>query len=169
MATMRFRWGLRGYVAIGVLTVAVATAIGYRGETFDGVVIRVIDGDTIAFKGDQGEVTVRLQGIDAPELDQAWGLEAKAAAARLCLGEKVHVSVVDVDRYKRRVCDVRLPDDRDLANELVRIGAAWWHPQYAPRDYVKKGLQIQARTSKIGLWSHPPSVEPWTHRHGLTR
>lgn len=169
MATIRYRWGMRGYVAIGVVTVAVAAAIGYRGESFDAVVVRVVDGDTLAVQGSSGELVIRLWGIDAPEMDQVWGMESKVALGRLCIAESVHVDVVAVDQYKRRVCKVKMADGRDLADEMVRAGAAWWASQYAPRDVVKKGLMLEAQAGKIGLWSYPTRVPPWIHRHGRRR
>ena len=164
MATMRFRWTHRGYVAIGVVTVAIAAAWGFRGETFDAVVVRLVDGDTLAVQGDQGELVLRLWGVDAPEMDQTWGMESKIALGLMCFGETVHVKVVDVDRYKRRVVKVRLPDGRDLGDEMVRGGCAWWASKYAPRDAVKKELMLEARAGKIGLWSRPPCQSPWEHR-----
>lgn len=164
MATIRYRWGNRGYVAIGVITLAIAAAIGYRGESFDGVVVRVVDGDTLCIQGEAGELVLRLWGVDAPELKQIYGKESRVALGLLCVGETVHVEVKDVDRYSRRVAVIRLPDGRDVANEMVRAGAAWWYTDYAPRDAVKKGLMLEARASKIGLW-RLPSEPPWTYRH----
>lgn len=163
MATIRYRWGNRGYVAIGVLTLAIAAAIGYRGESFEGVVVRIVDGDTLCLQGEAGEFTLRLWGVDAPELRQSYGKESKDVLGRLCIGETVKVVVKDVDRYSRRVVTIRLQDGRDVANEMLRLGAAWWYADYAPRDAVKKGLMLEARASKIGLWRQP-SEPPWTYR-----
>lgn len=165
MATIRYRWSTRGYVAIGVIAVAIAGAIGFRGESFDAQIVRIVDGDTLAVQSTTGECLVRLWGVDAPEMDQIWGMESKIALGLMCMGEKVRVDVVDVDRYKRRVCNLQLPDGRDLSNEMIRIGAAWWYQDYAPRDAVKKGLMLEARAGKLGLWNHPPIVAPWSHRH----
>ena len=165
MATMRYRWTMRGYVAIGLITVAAAAMYGYRGESFDAQVVRITDGDTLEVQGQSGELVIRLWGVDAPEMDQVWGMESKVALGTLCFGEKVHVDVVDVDRFKRRVCTIRLPDGRDVSNEMLRAGAVWWYQDYAPRDAVKKGLQDEARAGKIGLWSHSPCEAPWSHRH----
>jgi micrococcal nuclease len=165
MATMRFRWTRRGYVAIGVITVAIAAAIGFRGESFDAQVVRIVDGDTLAVQGTSGELILRLWGVDAPEMSQVWGMESKIALGLMCMGETVHVDVVDVDRFKRRVCTIRLLDGRDVSNEMLRAGCAWWYTDYALRDSVKKGLQYEAQLSKIGLWAHPPIQSPWCHRH----
>jgi len=166
MATIRFRWSNRGYIAIGVVTVAIAAAFGFKGERFEGVVVRVIDGDTIAFKGDPREVVVRIFGIDAPEMDQTWGMGAKMAMGTLCMGETVHVEVVDVDRYTRRVARVTLPNGRDLGEELVMLGAAWWSREYAPRYEQLHQLELGARETKVGLWNHPPCIDPadWRRR-----
>jgi len=164
MATIKYRWSHRGYIAIGVVTVAIAAAFGFRGERFEGVVVRVIDGDTVAFQGDNREVIVRLWGIDAPEMDQVYGLDSKIALGMLCMGETVHVEVVDVDQYKRRVAIVTLPDGRDVGDEMVRAGAAWWAVEYAPRDSNKRGLQLEAQGVKRGLWGHPPCLAPWQWR-----
>jgi endonuclease YncB( thermonuclease family) len=161
---MRWRWSTRGYVAIGVITVAVVAGFGFRGETFDAQVVRIVDGDTLCVRCQAGDLVLRLWGVDAPERDQVWGMESKVALGRLCIGEKVRVVVVDVDRYKRRVCNVTLPDGRDVGNELVRAGAAWWAADYAPCDLVKRGLQFEAQAGKVGLWFHPPCQAPWRHR-----
>ena len=46
---------------------------------------------------------VRLWGIDAPELHQAFGTRAKQLASELAFGRTVVVQVKDTDRYKRKV------------------------------------------------------------------
>lgn len=45
----------------------------------------VVDGDTISI----GDVRIRLAGIDAPELDDPWGKQAKWAMVKLCKGHVV--------------------------------------------------------------------------------
>ena len=166
MSTMRFRWSHRGYVAIGLITVALVGAYGFRGEQFDGVVVRIIDGDTIAMHGAPNEIIIRIWGVDSPEMDQPYGVGAKMAMGELCMGHMVHVEVKDVDRYKRRVGRVTLPDGRDLGEELVRQGAAWWARKYAPRDRQLKKFEATARAGEVGLWDHPPCIDPsiWRKR-----
>lgn len=163
MATLRYRWTNRGYVAIGVTTLAIVAAFAYRGESFDAVVVRVLDGDTVSVQGQSGDHILRLWGIDAPEMDQIWGMESKIALGTMCIGKTVHVEVKDVDRYKRRVVTIRLPDGRDVSDEMLRQGAAWWYTDYAPYDAQKKGLQNEARAGKLGLWRLPGEA-PWIHR-----
>ena len=52
------------------------------------VVERVVDGDTIVL---DDKTSVRLLLIDAPELDQCFGPEAKEALQKLVLGQTVRL------------------------------------------------------------------------------
>ena len=42
-------------------------------EKFEGKVIALADGDTITVLRDKSQVKIRLEGIDAPEKNQAFG------------------------------------------------------------------------------------------------
>ena len=77
---------------------------------------------------------IRLWGIDCPESKQPFGTRAKQFTGDLAFGKTVAVRVRDVDRYHRTVAEVILPDGRNLNQELVRAGLAWWYQQYARRE-----------------------------------
>lgn len=82
-------------------------------------VTEVIDGDT--FKTDAVASSVRLEGVDAPELRFRNGTRAKAALERLIGGRKVIISVVGKS-YGRRVAHVwRAFDYLFVNNEMIRI------------------------------------------------
>ena len=51
----------------------------------------------------------------------------------------VTVKVRDIDRDKRIAAETILPDGRNLNQELVRAGLAWWNQQYARRETVAAG------------------------------
>lgn len=86
-----------------------------RGPAF------VVDGDTIKIQGQ----SIRLAGIDAPELDHPYGNQAKWALIRLCKGHDIRAEIIDGETtYERLVATCYLPDGRDLAAELVRQGLA---------------------------------------------
>ena len=74
------------------------------------------------------------------------------------------VKVRDIDRYKRTVAEVILPDGRNLNQEIVRAGLAWWYQQYARREVVLRDLEQEARNAERGLWSEPKPVPPWEWR-----
>jgi micrococcal nuclease len=164
MAQVKYKWTGSRYVAVGLLATAAWIFAMTRGQVIEGVVGRVVDGDTIHVLADGGEVVVRLWGVDAPESRQQYGPEAAEYTRQACLGQRVRVVVQSRDRYGRVVGEVGLVDGRDLGNELVRNGWAWWYEEYAPRDVVKNELQRDAQAGKIGLWHSPASVPPWTWR-----
>ncbi len=76
--------------------------------------------------------------------------------------------VRDVDRYGRTVGEVILPDGRNLNQELVRAGLAWWYVRFAPRDRVLASLQAEASEAKRGLWTDKNPVRPWEWRRART-
>jgi endonuclease YncB( thermonuclease family) len=74
-------------------------------------------------------------------------------------------AVRDIDRYKRTVAEIILPDGRNLNQELVRAGLAWWYQRYARRETVLRDLERDARAAKRGLWADPQGpVPPWEWR-----
>lgn len=59
---------------------------------------------------------------------------------------------------------MKLADGRDLNQELVRSGMAWWYRKYAASDKTLEKLEDEARSEKIGLWSDPNAEAPWEFR-----
>jgi micrococcal nuclease len=109
---------------------------------------------------------IRLWGIDCPEAKQPFGTRAKQLTGDLAFDRIVTVKVRDIDRYKRTVAEIILPDGRNLNQELVRAGMAWWYQQFARRDVVLPVLEQEARAAKRGLWDDPRAVPPWEWRKG---
>jgi endonuclease YncB( thermonuclease family) len=133
------------------------------GQTITGEVVAVKDGDTIdVLYGGRG-VTVRLHGIDAPEMGQPFGNNAKQAASRYAFGKVARVRVTDVDRYGRLVGEVNIAGG-ELNEMLVRDGLAWWYRRYAPREGQLESLERAARNANQGLWSRPDPTPPWDWR-----
>ncbi len=101
---------------------------------------RVIDGDTIEIVDAGGiETLVRFRSIDAPELDEPGGPEAKAALEEKMLGKDVWVTPYTRDRYGRLIADVVLSDqeqgrERDY---VIATGVGW-----KITDVVLSGLML---------------------------
>lgn len=132
-------------------------------QVIPGRVVGVHDGDTITvLTASNQQVRVRLNGIDAPELHQAFGNKSKQALSGKVFGKDVSLSVKDKDRYGRTVADVRL-DKRWINLELVREGWAWMYRQYSKSRELDEAEQ-QARRSKAGLWADKDPVPPWEYR-----
>jgi len=96
------------YTTKTVTTTETAESIQIESAEVDLVatVYKVIDGDTFdAFPSGR----VRLADINAPELDEAGGHEAKEALTNLVLNKKVYLDVDDLyvmDKYNRLICVV---------------------------------------------------------------
>lgn len=100
-------------------------------STVSGI-CRVVDGDTIRI----GDVSLRLAGIDAPELDHPWGQKAKWELVRLCKGQKITAKIEPGMSYDRLVATCYLPDGRDLSAEMVRRGLALDWPKFSGGKYA---------------------------------
>lgn len=122
---------------------------------------KVIDGDTLYLTDG---MKVRLYGIDAPERDQPFGSESRAALAEMADGP-VRIEEMDRDRYGRVVAVVFI-DGRNVNQEMVRTGAAWVYDRYCRVDFcfAWEALETAARSGKYGLWRRPGAVEPWKWR-----
>ena len=113
----------------------------------------VIDGDTIRL--DTGE-TVRLIGIDAPELSQPGGEMSRQYLAHLILGQKITLDkgYEDRDKYNRLLRFVYI-GTTCVNEEMIRQGyaeARYLSPDDPIREYYIQ-LEIEAEIERAGLWS----------------
>ena len=132
---------------------------GVAEELDYGTVEKVVDGNTIVFKaGDAKTLRVRLADIDAPELDQSWGEEAKAALKAWAANRRAEIRIVDTDRYVRSVATLWI-DGENINRKLVAEGHSWVHHRYL-RDRALLSREASARASGLGLWLREDVVEP---------
>jgi endonuclease YncB( thermonuclease family) len=128
-----------------------------------GLVIRVRDGDSLVVRVGGIGTEVRLDGVDSPELLQAYGRRAKRFTADLAFGREVRLLVKGRDVYGRELAEVLLGDGRSLNRELVSAGYAWWFRRHSSdRDLEER--ERQARTARRGLWADPNPMPPWVFR-----
>lgn len=149
------------------LLVALMASPGVQARTLDGVVSHVTDGDTIWVRPADGgaPLHVRLQGIDAPELCQAFGPQARDALTMRLLHQRVQLSLRARDIYDRSVARVSLRG-QDVAAWLVSGGYAWTSG-YARRSGPYAPQQAQARLERRGLWaSHALEPRLFRRLHG---
>src|SRR5680860_508462 len=122
-------------------------------------VVEVIDGDTIIVEKDQTEQTIRLIGIDTPELSECFGKEARAKAKEILNGKIVRLKADETqankDIYDRLLRYIILPDGTNLNLELTKLGYAREYTFEAPYKYQTEFKQAQqsAKGNKLGLWS----------------
>jgi endonuclease YncB( thermonuclease family) len=132
-------------------------------EGQQGLVVKVIDGDTFDMKSGTEKIRVRLFGIDAPERGQAFNVKAKEFAASLIAGKEVRVVIHDTDRYGRTVADVYLSDGLHVNSEIVKAGFAWHFTRYSNDPHLAD-LQREAQQAGRGLWRDDNPIPPWEFR-----
>ncbi len=136
-------------------------------DEFSAEVVRVIDGDTLFVLRDGREVEVRLAGVDAPEIGQAYSDLARNGLAHAVLGKVIHVRVLGRDLDTCPLVRVYL-GEFDINLELVKAGLAWHYRQRELRDKVFVEAQKQARKARRGIWQRGPrAIPPWEFREAL--
>ncbi|OGN91229.1 MAG: hypothetical protein A2Z70_00020 [Chloroflexi bacterium RBG_13_48_17] len=144
--TFRSVFGIALLLAVSLLPLAC------REPSDMATVTRVIDGDTIVI---QGGYHVRYIGLDAPESDEFYYLEAKQMNEELVAGKKVRLEkdISDKDSYGRLLRYVYIGDDFVNA-EIVRQGCAWaiaYPPDVKYQVYLE-AMEKEARQLKRGVW-----------------
>ena len=141
-------------------------------NVFETEIMDVVDGDTIAIANSQNQrLLIRLLGIDAPELDQAFGAEARKNLADKISGKKVRILFEPhglPDEEGRIVAKIFM-DDRDICAEQVREGFAWYFDKHKERLGILevdtfKELQLNAKKGKLQLWQDKAAQAPWKFR-----
>lgn len=122
---------------------------------------RVVDGDSVKFTfGADIPVSIRLVGIDAPELGQHYGFEAKENLERQLAGKQPEIIFEENDKYGRKVCTL-LIQGRNLNLQLVADGFAWASPHASA---IYHDAQNTAMRRGVGLWSRVNPIPPWEWR-----
>ena len=149
-------------------------ALSCAATQLTGRVVGVHDGDTVTvLDANRVQHKIRLAGIDAPELKQAFGTRSRQNLAGMVFGKDVLVEWNKRDRYGRTV-GVVLVGGHDANLEQIRSGMAWWYRQYA-REQTPNDRQLyelaenEARAAKHGLWADAAPVPPWEWRHRKQR
>ncbi|MGB7345528.1 MAG: thermonuclease family protein [Pirellulaceae bacterium] len=137
-------------------------------EEIAGQIERAMDGDSFHFAADSGErFEVRLEGIDCPEKAQPFGEAAKRWLEDLTQGRRVWLIPTGQDKYGRVLANAH--DGQVWINgELIRQGLAWHYGQFN-RDGRLANLQLDAQTSRVGLWQDQSPMPPWEYRKANPR
>jgi endonuclease YncB( thermonuclease family) len=126
-----------------------------RGAELVCTVKTVYDGDSLSARCPDGMVTVRIFGIDAPEMKQEpWGDRSREALRGLLpRRDSVRLRVRDQDRYHRTVAQAFV-GERDVGLEMVRQGRAVVYEQYNDSP-VYRQAQAEAKKARRGIWEKP--------------
>jgi endonuclease YncB( thermonuclease family) len=140
------------------------------------LVVGVSDGDSLTLRcaSSAAEQRVRLATIDAPELLQPYGRQARQALRERVYRQPVQAVCTHRDRYQRALCTVRSEAHGDLGLTMVRLGWAWCYPDAE----LQTGAQTEtpcmqaehlAREERRGLWRDGPAQPPWLWRRAHNR
>ena len=158
-------------VALCATLLTVVSAAQAAATVVEGAVSRVSDGDTLWVRpaGGGRPIKIRLDGLDAPEICQPGGREARQALEKLVLRQSVTVAVRLRDDYGRRVATLRR-EGRDIGEQLVRQGLAWNYRYHGVRGPYAVA-EDEARAARRGVFGDPAALPPreFRERHGPCR
>ncbi|AWM06084.1 thermonuclease family protein [Bradyrhizobium symbiodeficiens] len=151
-------------VAVVILSCVFALSPAIAGEV-KGVPV-IVDADTVY----EGNIKIRLSGIDAPETDQicldssgkAWdcGIEAREKLKAYVREQSWTCELTGQDVYRRHLGSCTVASE-DVSRWLVRNGWALAFRKYSMAYVADEAF---AREQKRGLWSGA-FVAPWEWRH----
>lgn len=123
-------------------------------------VTRVFDGDTIQVVEGKNRVTIRMAGIDAPEIGfdgrpgQPYSRQAKHYLAKRVENKTVNVKGYGVGGYGRRLAEIFLIGS-NLNLEMISAGFAEVYSGKLPKNLDSKAYydaQAAARKNQKGMW-----------------
>lgn len=149
---------------------AEALAAPRSPAAWSGVVTYVVDGDSVRVRPPGGgkPVSIRLEGIDAPEICQAGGMLSRDALKRRVLGQRVAVYGRARDDYGRLVARIKLHGE-DQGRWMVANGQAWSY-RYRRSAGPYAAEQRQAELARVGIFAaradRPVNPREFRKRHG---
>lgn len=160
--------GMGGYLhAMGLFPAEDADVANADIAQLTCQVTSVHDGDSLRVRcpGSKKTIPIRLHQIDAPELDQAYGIQSRDFLRNMCpVGKSVLVHDIGPDSYDRRLGRV-FCNGEDANAAMVKSGSAWVYKHHASEQRLFD-LQKEAQAARKGLWSaRTKPVAPWTFRY----
>jgi len=140
--------------------------IDINASEYEGLVVKVTDGDSIKIKAGETTSTIRLLYIDAPEKKQDYGIKSKNFLENLLLNKKVFVVTDKDDRYGRQLADIYLYNNNEaiyVNAKMIKSGNAWVYRKYRSNSYLIN-LENHAKINNKGLWGYTNPIEPCIFR-----
>lgn len=128
-------------------------------------VVRVVDGDTFSIDKDGVNTTLRLIGLDTPEVVdprkpvQCFGREASDKAKAILSGQSVRIDLDktqgEFDKYDRTLAYAFLADGTNFAEMMIREGYGHEYTYNLPYKYQTEFKMAEkfARENERGLWA----------------
>ena len=103
-------------------------------DQFTARVVRVPDADTIVVLHDGKGETIRLNGIDCPELREARGARAQEYVQQRLQGKNISFKTYGKDKLNRTLADIFLESGKLFNQDLVLKGHCRWGRSPAMRN-----------------------------------
>ncbi len=152
----------------GAVLAAEMSLPGQALPPWTGVVTHVVDGDTVHVRPVAGGASrsLRLLGMDAPEICQEGGVAARDALNERVFQRQVQVQVQGSDDYGRDLVRLYLASE-DVGQWMVQRGHAWsyrFRQDAGPYAESERHAQILGRGIFAGL--PPENPRDFRRRHG---
>ena len=132
------------------------------GFTFTAAVASVEDGDTLIVFRNKNRIVINLPNVDAPELDQPFGPEAKRLTSKLVKGKVIILTTYQSGNPL--YAEVWFDKNRNLGRELIKAGLAW--PIIQDQFSELGQMQAAAKAAHVGVWEEEDPIPPWEWRRG---
>ena len=160
-------------LAMGAVFAAGAAEKYVSSAQWIGTVTYVTDGDTLWVRPASGakSVRIRIDGVDAPEICQTYGMAARKALSARLANQTVTVQTISRDSFGRLLARVsvtpKFKSSADVGEWLVREGHAWSY-RYRRDSGPYANQQATARAARKGLFAATRPQEPREFRklHG---
>ncbi len=138
-----------------------------HAQEFSSRIINVIDGNTFEIVDPDKEIVkVMLSDVDAPELAQEHGEEARKFSEKLLLKKKVTVEFRGKDFFGNKLAEINLKNGEPVDKLLLENG--WAMVKERKKDPVLVSIQARAKRAKKGLWISENPTTPWVFRRQQT-
>jgi endonuclease YncB( thermonuclease family) len=136
-----------------------------QASSLFGRVIEINSGDVITVSNLNRPVRIKLLGVDAPEMGQAFGDVAKKHLSDLIYDKPVVVEYSGISADGSLAGRVLL-NSTDIGAQMIRDGAAWFDPNNFSRlsatdREVYQQSEQAARSERRGLWQAENPMAPW--------
>ena len=126
-------------------------------------ILNVIDGDTVSAESEGTRIKIRLSEIDAPEMDQPFGINSKECLSELIRKNSTLKFKSDGQDGYGRYLGWLMTDEINLNYEMLKQGCAWVYDRYVI-DKTIYSFQNGARLKNLGLWKSQSPMPPWVWR-----
>ena len=126
-------------------------------------IVEVVDGNTLKVTTIEDDTfTVKLKGVDAPELGQAFGQESLEYLRELVAEKNVLVEYSGKDRWGNRLVFVTTKSGKNINELMIKEGYGWVDRFFVSHDNLMD-LQETAKAKNAGLWVNEEPMSPWVY------